>query len=151
MIATSMGTDVIAFLDRVRARTDRFKEVIICSPFVDGQMADRLAMLLVEARPAQCAVRVVTTPEAAEFLSARLPGHPAFWRGNLVARRRLHAKIYLAVARRPRESEAIVTSANLTIDGMSENIELGIRVLATTEFGRRVLQQVHHFVRRVAA
>lgn len=151
MIATSIGTDVIAFLNRMHTRTDRFKEIVICSPFIDAAMADRLVPLLGEARRTQCAVCVITTPESARFLAPRLPGHPVFWRASLISRRRLHAKVYLAVARRPGESEAIVTSANLTVDGTSENIELGVRVLATTEFGRRVLEQVHHFVRRVAA
>jgi hypothetical protein len=151
MIATSVGMDVIAFLDRIRSRTHRLKEIMICSPFIDLAMADRLVSLLTEARRARCAIRVVTTPEAARILSAKLPGHPAFWYAMLIPRRRLHAKVYLAVARRIGESEAIVTSANLTVDGTSENIELGIRVLATTDAGRRILQQVYHFVRRLAA
>jgi len=151
MIVTSIGTDVMAFVDRVRTRTDRFKEIVICSPFIDAVMADLLVGLLLDGRRTQCAVRVITTPESAQFLVPLLPGHRAFWRDALVTRRRLHAKIYLAVARRADESEAIVTSANLTIGGTSANIELGIRILATTEFGRRVLQQVHHFVRRIAA
>lgn len=151
MIAASIGTEVLAFLDRVRTRTDRFKEIVVCSPFIDPVMADRLVALLVEARRTQCAVRVITTPDSAQCLSRMLPGHQVFWRAALVSRYRLHAKVYLAVARRAGESEAIVTSANLTVDGTSENIEFGIRVLATTETGRRVLQQVHYFVRRIAA
>jgi hypothetical protein len=151
MISISIGTDVIAFLDRIRSRTGRFKEIVICSPFVDATMAERVAMLLLEARRTQCAVRLITTPDGAQLVRASLPRHPTFWRDALVSRRKLHAKVYLAVARRRGESEAIVTSANLTVDGTSENIELGIRVLATTEFGRRLLQQVHHFVRHIAA
>lgn len=151
MIATAIGTDVIALLERVRSRTDRFKEIVICTPFLDSEMAEQVVMLFGEARLTQCAIRLITTPEAAQFIGAKLPGHPAFWRNAVVARRRLHAKVYLAVSRRPGGSEAIVTSANLTVDGTAENIELGIRVLATTEIGCRVLQQVHSFVQRVAA
>jgi HKD family nuclease len=151
MIATSIGTDVIVFLDRIRSRTHRFKEITICSPFIDTMMAERLVALLTEAHRTRCAVRVITTPESAQFLVPMLPGHPVFWRSALIPRRRLHAKVYLAVARRASESEAIVTSANLTVCGTSENIELGIRVLATSDSGRRVLQQVHHFVRRLVA
>ena len=151
MISTSIGTDVIALLERVRARTTRFKEIVICSPFIDEAMLQRLVPLLCEARRTQCALRLITVPEAAKRLQERLPGHHVLWRGVIVSHRRLHAKIYLAVARRPAESEAIVTSANLTVEGTSENIELGVRVLATSESGRRVLQQVHHFVQRIAA
>lgn len=151
MIATSIGTDVIAFLDRIRSRTHRFKEITICSPFIDMPMAERLVALLTESRRTQCAIRVITTPEAAGLITAMLPGHQMFWRSALIPRRRLHAKVYLAVARRTGESEAIITSANLTVDGTSQNIELGIRVLATSDSGRRVLEQVHHFVRRLVA
>lgn len=151
MIAISIGVDVVTFLDRIRSRTHRFKEIAICSPYIDVPMAERLVVLLTESHRRRCAVRVITTPEAAQFLASKLPGHPAFWRPALIPRPRLHAKVYLAVGRRAGESEAIITSANLTVDGTSENIELGVRVLATSDSGRRVLQQVHHFVRRLAA
>lgn len=151
MIAASIGVDVTLFLERVHGRTHRFKEIVICSPFIDAVMVARLVAILVESRHTHCAVRVITTPRSARLLSIALPGYRTCWRSSVVTRRLLHAKVYLAVARRASESEAIVTSANLTIDGTSRNIELGVRVLATTELGRRVLDQVHHFVRRIAA
>ena len=63
----------------------------------------------------------------------------------------LHAKIYLATARRSSESEAIVTSANLTANGISENIELGLRVVGNSDRGRELLRDIRHFVRQLAA
>lgn len=151
MIATSIGTDVVTLVDKVISRAYRYKQFVICSPFLDEKMSERIVELLIVGRRAQCGVQIITVPGSAETLRLLLPGHQILWKDAIVTHRRLHAKVYVATARRTAESEAIVTSANLTICGVFENIEFGIRVLGTSEQGRRVLDQVHHFVRRIAA
>lgn len=138
------------FLDRVSAHPHRYVEVVVCSPFIDGRMLDRIAPLARTARQACCGFRVITSPEAAQEVRTRLqcnlPGRQAI----LVAAPRLHAKIYLAIARRTNDSEAIVTSANLTSAGIAGNIELGVRARPSSASGRRLLNQVDHFVRQLA-
>jgi hypothetical protein len=150
MIEVSKGCDVHRFLDRVAAHPDRYAEVVICSPFIDGRMLDRIAPLARAARQARCDFRVITSPKAAQevrtLLQCNLPGRHDI----LVATPRLHAKIYLAIARRTNDSEAIVTSANLTSAGVAENIELGVRAQPNSASGRRLLNQVNHFLRQLA-
>ena len=151
MIRLSLGPDITTLLDRVAKSTDRCREVTICSPFIDEEMWPRLVGLLVSARAARCALRVITTPAVALQLRSMLPGHRTAWRKCVIGRYDLHAKIYLSIARRTTDSEAIVTSANLTRNGVSENIELGFRVLANSDSGRQLLHEIRHFVSSLAA
>jgi hypothetical protein len=123
--------------------------VFVCSPFVDAEMLERFIQLADVTRGRSCGLRLITSEHTARTLRGRLPGHPSLWKSLVVSRRGLHAKVYLALARRRFVSEAIVTSANLTRAAVSENIELGVRALSTTDSGRRLLDQVHYFVRRI--
>jgi len=149
VIQTSTGSDVEDLLSRVAARPERYAEVVVCSPFVDAEMLDRFISLVDVTRGRSCGVRLITSEDTARTLRPHLPGHPSFWKSLVASQRRLHAKVYLALARRRFVSEAIVTSANLTRAAVSENIELGVRALSTTDAGRRLLDQVHYFVRRI--
>jgi hypothetical protein len=150
VIEISKGCDVDRFLDRVTGHPHRYIEVVVCSPFIDGRMLDRIAPLARTARQARCDFRVITLPDAAQEIRTRLQcDHPGR-HDILVSTPRLHAKIYLAIARRINDSEAIVTSANLTSAGVTGNIELGVRARPNSESGRRLLSQVDHFVRQLA-
>jgi hypothetical protein len=61
----------------------------------------------------------------------------------------LHAKFYLAIARKSTKTEAIVTSANLTSAGLANNIELGVRITPTTPHGRALFEELDRFARRL--
>lgn len=151
MIGLSTGVDVTNLLDRVTARPDRYAEVVICCPFIDDQLLPRIVQLLVSTRRAHCGTKVMTAGTASRRLQEALPSPATQWKRSVATVPRLHAKIYVAIARGLEESEAIVTSANLTRCGISKNVELGVRVASSSEPGRKVLQQVHRFVRRLAA
>jgi phosphatidylserine/phosphatidylglycerophosphate/cardiolipin synthase-like enzyme len=151
MIELVAGPDIAQLLGIVADRPERYHGVTVCSPFIDEAMAEVLARIVVTGRAARCGVRVVTyAPGAARILN-RLPGPRAEWTKAVVANGRVHAKVYLAAARRYAETEAIVTSANLTTAGTSHNVELGVRVRPSSEAGRQLLAHVETFVRRLAA
>jgi hypothetical protein len=148
VIHTSSGIDVIRLLDRVAQYPDRYVELIICSPFIGDSLLQKLVHLAHRAHHAHCALRVVTSGSCASRIAGYFPGGS---RSPVVERARLHAKVYVAIGRRHSDSEAIVTSANLTPGGTAHNVELGIRAISRTDEGRRLLAEVHYFVRRLAA
>jgi phosphatidylserine/phosphatidylglycerophosphate/cardiolipin synthase-like enzyme len=133
------GDAVAGFVGRVRARPQEYREVIVCSPFLDDVTRASLRDIAVKAPSVRCGFRVITRKEAADALFAELPGGKRLWRRVIRHRNLLHAKVYLALARAHAQSEAIVTSANCTLDGMSLNDELGLRITGRTEMGRYLL------------
>lgn len=147
MITLSSGPDVHALLDRMTRNADRLREVLICSPFIDQVLDEALVKLASHITRAGASLLLVTNQEAARAMARLLDG-PECRRATVAApRRRLHAKAYVSVARRSRESEAIVTSANLTDAGLHSNIELGVRAVPTTDAGQRLFDQTRRFVR----
>jgi hypothetical protein len=151
MIRIANGSDVRALLNRVARRPDRFIEIIVCSPFMDPPMLTILANLNSAMESNRCALRVITSPAVALQLRQQFPNNPRNWSRLVSTPDALHAKVYVALARRRDESEVIVTSANLTCAGLGANIELGVRALPTSDPGRSLLDQVYQFVRRLAA
>src|SRR6266446_10904820 len=151
MIDISTGGDVDRLLNRVVGHPKRYAEVTLCSPFIDERTLNRVLPLLQIAGENRCAVRVITSPEAAERLRNRLKSDLRSRDAQLIESPRLHAKIYFAVARCGNDTEAIVTSANLTNAGIHQNIELGVRATPTSTSGRRLLYHVRHFIKRLAA
>jgi phosphatidylserine/phosphatidylglycerophosphate/cardiolipin synthase-like enzyme len=151
MIHTISGPDVEGFLDRLLAHPERYAEATVCTPFVDVEMAIRIVRLIERAARAQLAITVVTSPSCASTLKKALGGRPDSWRRVVREHKRLHAKVYVVLARRGAISEAIITSANLTRAGVSENIEFGVRAVDDSESGRRLISEARNFVRRIAA
>jgi hypothetical protein len=146
MIHTADGAEVIRLLERVAQYPERYLELTICAPFIGESLVKTIVRLVNGTRRARCVLRVVTSRACASEIVRHAPQAGSF----VIPRQRLHAKVYIAIARRPTESEAIVTSANLTPGGTVHNVELGIRAVSKTDAGRRLLDEVHHFVRRVA-
>jgi hypothetical protein len=151
MIELCNGRDVGDLLDMVTARPDEFRQVDLCAPFIDGGAVVRIVDLAAAASARRCGLRVVTSPGAAALLLSLLPPPAPRWRHTIVPRRGLHAKAYLAIGRGRRASVAIVTSANLTGAGLAGNVELGVRAVASTELGRRLIGEVRNFIGRLAA
>lgn len=150
MIALSGGPEVHALLDRMCSQADRLREVLICSPFIDEALDERLAKLATAVTAAGARLLLVTTPEVARPLRLLLAGQEHRRTTVSTPSRRLHAKAYVSVARRARESEAIVTSANLTRAGLGSNIELGVRVVPVSDAGRLLFDQTCRFIRALA-
>lgn len=151
MIELCNGRDVSDLLDLVTARPEEFRQVDLCAPFIDGNAVPRIVDLAMAASPHRCGVRVVTSPSGAALLLSLLPAPARRWRHTILSRRGLHAKAYLAIGRGRRPSVAIVTSANLTGAGLDSNVELGVRAVASTELGRRLIGEVRNFIGRLAA
>lgn len=149
MIATIEGAEILRFLEDVRRRPEQYSEFVICSPFVDVELSRFVAELATHAHRARCAFRLITRPAAATMLLSALPGPNARWTKMLFAHPHLHAKAYLGLGRGSR-SQAIVTSANLTVAGLKSNIELGVRADSTSVAGRQLVDQVRRFLRQMA-
>jgi len=149
MIHTTAGSDVECLVDRVIAHPERYSEAVVCAPFVDLEMVERLVQLIKRASHAGLAATIVTSPSCASALRNALGGRDRSWRRVVREHKRLHAKVYVVLARRGGDSEAIVTSANLTRAGLSENIELGVRAVGDSEWGRRLISEARRFVQRI--
>ena len=150
MIAMASGRDVLRMLDRIAEGIGRYHQLTICSPFVDERMLDRLEHLISRSERARAHLLIVTTPA---MLPTRLTAAALRARGSvrIAQLAALHAKFYLAIGRDFASTEAIVTSANLTVAGTSTNIELGFRITASTEADARILKELDRYSRRLVA
>lgn len=149
MIETCTGRHLRVLVERVEKNPERYREMIVCAPYIDDTMAERLGLLREASLRRNCGLRVITNASAADALRTRFGSAPR--RGDLVVRSDLHAKIYLAIGRRSQATEAIVTSANLTRAGMERNVEFGVRIGNSTTQGQDLLRQVHRFLSKMAA
>jgi len=149
MIVTAYGAAVLRLLEDVRRRPERYSEFVICSPFVDAELLPLVVELAERAYRAQRAFRVITRPPVATMLLAALPGPPGRWTKMVHVHSNLHAKAYLGLCREGR-SQAIVTSANLTVPGLERNVELGVRADSTSFAGCQLVDQVRRFLQHVA-
>jgi phosphatidylserine/phosphatidylglycerophosphate/cardiolipin synthase-like enzyme len=149
MIETCTGSEITTLMDRVESRALRYREIIICAPYIDAFMAARIRALWISVKRHRCIVRVITSASSAD--SVRTADDALGRRGDLVVRSRLHAKVYLAIGRESGATEAIITSANLTRAGTGRNIEFGVRIDGTSNEGRNLLRQVQKFLVKTAA
>ena len=62
MIRISTGADIDRLLRQVTARPERYAQVVVCSPFIDAEMRERLVNLAELTRRAQCGLRIITCP-----------------------------------------------------------------------------------------
>jgi phosphatidylserine/phosphatidylglycerophosphate/cardiolipin synthase-like enzyme len=143
------GSAVGTFIARVQQRPDQYREVVVCSPFLDDATRPWVVDFAQRAPRVRCGFRVITRKEAADALFGVLPGGRKVWKRVIVSHCLLHAKVYLAVARNYALSEAIVTSANFTMDGISENEELGLRITGRSETGRQLLGGLHRAIQNL--
>lgn len=146
MITTSTGRDVAHLIESVHREPTRYYSLAICSPFLDDETIDFLVKFMPRASQSRCGVRIVSYPAFAKELVSRLPGHRIDWYGAVIRAAHVHAKVYVACARRKQESEAIITSANLTVAGLVSNVEFGIRATASSSAGSCMIAQAEEFV-----
>jgi HKD family nuclease len=133
---------VSQLIERVRREPRRYREIVFCVPFIDELNTSAICSLAPVAIEQRCGFRLITRSAAASTILTQLPGPEVFWQQVIHVNNRVHAKVYLALARSYRDSEAIVTSANLTANALLVNEELGIRVLARTDLERQVLVSI---------
>jgi phosphatidylserine/phosphatidylglycerophosphate/cardiolipin synthase-like enzyme len=146
-----VGVDIDGVLRRIEAAPSRYAQIIICSPFIDLVTSRRIDCLAQSAFRAGCGVRIITAPNSnTDLRMASLPGRDQVGNRNFVILPHLHAKVYLAIGRNFRDSWVTVTSANATEAGLKRNIELGLLVRATSPEGARTVEQVRHFLEKLA-
>lgn len=150
MISLCDGSELERFLFSVESATERFAYVVICSPYVDRTSTERLARLRAKATSVGCGFTLITRrrPGREFSLASR---NPAFGRRNVAISDRLHAKVYVAVARRFRESVLMITSANLTRAGIGKNYESGLLVRGTTPTGSKLIEIAANMLLLLAA
>jgi hypothetical protein len=146
MIEFATAADVSTLLTRVLTRIDQYSEIVLCSPFISDQVLSNLREVARPSSAGRCDVEIITTPQAFNHILVCTEG---WQRTKVVGCSHLHAKFYLAVARKEQLTEAIITSANLTVAGLTSNIELGVRVTPATPHGRTLLRQIVRFARRL--
>jgi hypothetical protein len=148
MISITGGGEVLRLLDRVALQTGLYRHVIVCSPYLDEPMCSRLAHLATRVDREHSHLSIITTPSTITNTVSprdlrtqgriRVTGLPG-----------LHAKFYVAIGRDARLTEAILTSANCTVAGTTANIELGIRIAASTPSDARIIEDIDRFARRI--
>jgi hypothetical protein len=150
MISIAGGGEVQRLLDRVALQAGLYRQVIVCSPYMDEPMCSRLAQLAARIDRERSHLSIITRPDTitntVEAQHLRTEG-----RIRVTGLPGLHAKFYLAVGRDARLTEAILTSANCTLAGTTGNIELGIRMAMSTPAAARLIEDIDRFARRIVA
>lgn len=149
MITMCNGGGLERLLEGLEAGAGRYAQVVVCSPFIDQGTMARLVRLAIRARQHHCGVRLITT---AERRSAAIgwPCKEQVGTRTIIAVPHLHAKVYLAIGRKRRDSWVAVSSANLTQAGLRKNVELGLLVRATSPEGAQIVEQARCFLERLA-
>jgi PLD-like domain len=129
----------------------RYAQVVICSPFIDMATSSRIGCIAQLARRAGCGLRIITSVDSNTSSDiASISGRKQVGSRALVVLPHLHAKVYLAIGRNFRDSWVMVTSANATEAGLRRNIELGLLVRAISPEGAQTIEQVRHFLEKLA-
>jgi phosphatidylserine/phosphatidylglycerophosphate/cardiolipin synthase-like enzyme len=140
------GHDLERFFEGIESAPSRYSQVIICSPYIDEELQTRIALFAVVAQKSGCAVRIITKVSELPSTLKAWPERNHFGPRSLIAVPQLHAKVYLALGRDRRDSQVMVTSANLTEAGLSKNIEFGLLVHASSLEGARIVEEVRRFL-----
>jgi len=123
MVALTDGTEVVRLVEKAIRNPDRYQRVIISSPFLDDVGARLLSRLFAATQNGPL-VTLLTRPEAAlryaSIMNQRRRNVALFLPPEL------HAKCYVLVGRTASDSEALVTSSNLTAAGTGRNWEVGV-------------------------
>jgi hypothetical protein len=150
MISICIGADLDRVLRLIEVAPSRYAKAIICSPFIDGATSDRIHCLQQSASRFGCGIRIITSGGSASSLQPiSLAGFRNVRSRNLILVPHLHAKVYLAIGRRFRDSWVLVTSANATRAALEENVELGLLIHATSPEGGRIVEEVHWFLEKL--
>lgn len=150
MATVCVGKELDRFLYSLQVEPSRYSQVIICSPFIDKGLYERISRFAEIARRMGCGVRLITGIGGVPAGLKTWPGKNQIGARTLVTLRRLHAKVYLAIGRERRSSWAVVTSANLTDAGLNKNIELGLLIRATSSDGAHVIDEIRRFLEKLA-
>ena len=146
MITAAPAGAIWTVLENVSRRPDMYQRVVICAPFIDDDLAHRVLGIREVTRRCACGFTLITSPTTASRIVKVFSGHRAHSERGIRAVKHLHAKLFLADARRTRDSRVFITSANLTRAALRRNVEFGILASASTEGGRLVVNSARSFL-----
>ena len=149
MIRLATGADVQRILTVVALAPEAYQELIVCSPFIDGETAKVLGRAAVAARRAQCGFTIVTKPEDRSRIVGAICGTRSQAAAAVIPGPGLHAKAYLLAGRHREDSVAVVSSVNLTTAGLNKNIELGVLATPGCDDGAALVDAALAFLRRL--
>ena len=140
MIRIATSRDVRRFLKEALALETNCKRLILCSPFIDSPLQAEIC--LHAAADSGSSIKVITQPAAARELSDRLSKSCNSGRVKVLPVENLHAKAYIMQKKQPSQSEAIVTSTNLTSGSLIRKVELGVLFTSTCDIGCKLLSDL---------
>lgn len=123
------------------------RSIVICSPYISHEPCKRLAEILDESLRSQLSLLLLTNLSCENMLSRATDVRglirlcEAIPNTDIRFLPNLHAKIYVS------DEQAIVTSANLTLGGLTRNLEYGLCVSDATTVDRiRTDAQAFHAI-----
>lgn len=140
MILPATGKAVHELLDRASRTPARYREIVVSAPFLDDtgrELLDRVRRAAVAA-DRRLIVALPTGRTTCPFPDPR----ERCPKVRIEAVPRLHAKVYALLGMDPGDSEAVVTSANLTAPGLFRNREVGLHLRAGDRHLQRVIERV---------
>jgi hypothetical protein len=143
MVYLADGTGVLQMLEKAMQCPERYRRLIVSSPFVDDYGINLLTRLRHSRRPMP-RLTLVVTPAAAGKMGSWLDNPPAGT--EVIIQERLHAKVYALLGMNGMDHEALITSSNLTSAGIRRNLEVGVTLRGSTE---RLITTIERVARRV--
>lgn len=116
-----------------------YRRIVVCSPFIDEYGKELVDRLYRATTDSDSKVQLVSTPMAVAGCELRWPGRVGF---EVIKCPGLHAKLYVAIGHRPADHMAIVTSANLTAAGLTQNVECGLRITGSTRMLAALVERI---------
>lgn len=130
MVALTNGNEVVRLVEKAIRNPGRYRRVIVSSPFLDDVGAGLLSRLFTATQNGPL-VTLLTRPDVAlryaSVLDKRRRNVELFMSPDL------HAKCYVLIGRKASDSEAIVTSSNLTAAGTGRNWEVGVALTGDSQ------------------
>lgn len=143
MVHLMDGSGVLQVLDKAARSPERFRRVVVSSPFLD-EYGVGLLRRLSRSSGRGPRLTLVLTPEIAGQVCTGLVGLPSGT--EVVVQNRLHAKVFALLGINPVDHEALITSSNLTEAGVEKNLEVGVNLRGSSE---RLIATIERVARRV--
>lgn len=112
-----------------------YRRLLLCSPFISETL---VLTKIVSKGFARLPILIITRPETARRIEANIE--------NLfvVTVPNLHAKVYIACGKDDRDSIAIIGSFNMTNAAIDENIEIGIKLVGSSQDDRNIITKLEN-------
>lgn len=143
MVYLADGASVLQMLEKAVRSPERYRRLIVSSPFVDEYGIRLLGRLCEGTRPTP-RLTLVVTPATANKMSSWFAQRPAGL--EVIVQDHLHAKVYALIGMNGVDHEALITSSNLTSAGIRRNLEVGVILRGSTE---RLVTTIERVARRV--